>query len=183
MDAKSLDPQLKAAFDRVMSTPVRTTSTPAPPPAAIPTTPPTPISAQPVIPAPAETGLSTPPPPAEPTPTVQPFEASPTLEPTQPFGSTTPLSSPAPAENPAVTPFSAPLPQPTAPQLTKPLTSYTVSELGSQPAPVGQKLNPGFSTTKSGSKTFAYLLFFGGIVFFIAYTVFWLKFFNIQLPF
>lgn len=119
-----LDPKIKEAYDRVMSTPV---STP------------------------------------QPLPTDQPLQSTPSFN-----------------QNVASTPSSAPVqPTPTiVPGVSPTLSSRREPEtvhIGSTP-----HANVGKNKNSSGS-LIIYII--GGIVFLIVYTVFWLKFFNVPIPF
>lgn len=135
MDSKSLptlDPKLKEAYDRVMSTnlPPAQPAAPTPPPQQTP-------------PAPA---------------------ATPGMPPTQP--------------TPAAPVPSAPMtiPQPTAP--TPPPNLHAVS------SPThGSTFVSGQHTQKSGGGLSPILLVIAGLIFFAVYTIFWLRFFNVTLPF
>ncbi|MBI2465402.1 hypothetical protein HYV64_04635 [Candidatus Shapirobacteria bacterium] len=125
----TIDPKLKEAYDRVMSTSV-------PPPA--PASPPTPLTPPPPQPTPPPAGPVVPTPPQSPTPIQS--------EPTTTVHATIPITA------------------------AKPTGSAVI---------VG-------ATSKQHAKSdslFPLLFTIGGLVFFAVYTVFWIKFFNLSVPF
>ncbi|MBI4079545.1 MAG: hypothetical protein HY429_04595 [Candidatus Levybacteria bacterium] len=142
--ARSLDPKLKEAYDRVMGT--LTTSHAA-------TTSPLPSPPPPPLPPPADTQLSKPPFPSLGMPPVQ---AAQSVAP----------HSPQQIAEPTIQP------QPVQPQAAKPTTSAASSgtTFVAQAHKGKSGVHPAFVAT-------------GVVVFFLAYTFFWIKFFNLPLPF
>lgn len=118
-----------------------------------------------------------PPPPVQPTP---PIESKPPIQP-QPQPK---LYPPLQSNNNETPPLQQPSPQSTPLQHTEkeavtpppntPLTTPVVSEV---------KNNPTETTTERKRRVPRVFLVLGGVVFLIAYAFFWLKFFNLSIPF
>lgn len=167
-----LDPKLKEAYERVMGTPVGATpAQPGTPTAA--TSAPTPAAPQP-MPANQFAGGTTPVQAAQSPQTMPPNPPQmPTVQPIQP-------AMPATATPPHVQP---PVQPPAAFGTTQPAA---VPAVGAHPTPPQGKpgaASHGFVAGKKGLRMSPVLLIVGGIIFLLVYTVFWLKFFNIPLPF
>ncbi|MDE2590645.1 MAG: hypothetical protein KGL95_13385 [Patescibacteria group bacterium] len=160
-----LDPKLKEAYERVMGTPVSNSPTQ---PATQ-----TPPSVPPQTPAPN----AAPPPP--PPPTQNQSVPSPTQTPAPPPIQPTPIS---PVGNPHMQPGASLNPFGT--QAPQPGSNATPTQPGhaATPAKPGTASH-GFVANKRGLHFSPLLLIVGGIFFLLVYTVFWLKFFNIPLPF
>lgn len=149
MDPKnlpSLDPKLKEAYDRVMST-------------SLPQTPPTPTQPAPQAPTPPTTpepvaAPTTPAPVATPAQSTLPPIPTTAVQPAAPTNVVTPT--------PAYTTLSAPEPATTH--------SSTFVAGAAHTAPSKSKISP-------------VLLIVLGVVFFAVYSLFWLRFFNVPLPF
>ncbi len=153
-----LDPKLKEAYERVMGAPVGTSpqSTPQP------TTPPPPVTTPPASSQPLP-----PPPPPPPAPPAQAVAQPPIMpQAAQPMQFAQPI--PVPTGNP----FGQPPAQP--------------QQQGQQPQQKQAKpgeASHGFVAGKKGLGISPIFLIVIGIIFLAVYTVFWLKFFNIPLPF
>lgn len=166
MDSKppaNLDPKLKEAYDRVMG---MSSSNPAPSvPPITPSTPPSTFGVtNPGIPQP-----STPPAdsPFMGQPAGVPFGApTATLPPLQPGISSTPTGT---MVGVPTTPVIAPIGGPVTPTAPAPAAT-TVAATSAKPA-------------KGGSKIMPFVFVFCGIIFLLAYTLFWIKILNLQLPF
>lgn len=158
MDPKSLntiDPKLRETYERVMGTSSPTPQVTTAPPAQTPVTP-TPIESSP-------TPMASEPPPMPPTPDMTSMNI--------PSGvPETPQESPNQTNQPAYQKdnlqFQASIQSPFG-------TSFS-STTPTEPAP---------ATPKPASSTIRILYIVGAIVFFIAYTFFWVKVFNLPTPF
>lgn len=168
MDPKQnaqLDPKLQEAYNRVMGTPT--------PPIATPTgvTPP-PVTP---MPQPADALASTP------QPTTSPATL-PTPELTKPPAV---LSTPTPSVNPSVTPAST-LASPTPPLASTPVvvphSVETVRVGGNTPAATNTQANGTVAKEKKNGIS-PVIIVVGAIVFLLVYTLFWVKFLNVPLPF
>jgi hypothetical protein len=161
MDPKALsnmDPKLRETYERVMGTSAPAGSPPAastaPPPPASPI--PTPSTNAVVPPSFTDLSGNPPPPPTEKPVTVSGLSASPDG------------SNPLPPLKPA-------MPDAAAPQ--NPLAAATAPAFG-QPLPSPASVN---QAQASPSSTLRILYIVLGVIFFILYTIFWIKVFN--LPF
>lgn len=81
---------------------------------------------------------------------------------------------PPPAVPPAPT---QPIPQTVTPIVTPPPTTTQTSHVHTTTSFVAA------DSTKSSAKISPIILLFAGVIFFLVYAVFWLKFFNLPLPF
>lgn len=86
------------------------------------------------------------------------------------MGFNQPPTPPTPAKNPASVP--APSYQP-----------ISISPKKSDPIPFIANVNVGVASKNKSSSSSMLLLIIVGLIFFIVYGLFWVKFFNIQLPF
>lgn len=156
-NAANLDPKLKEMYNRVMNTPV------APPPTGGMPPPPAPDPMQQPTPTSPTSPNSSDPTAGQQNPTPQmPVPSDPVAPPPpQPQEPTPPTSIP---ETPATTQMHAAIPMTTAP---KPISAAIV----------------GGSAKKKGMSIFPVILALGGIIFLVVYSVFWIKFFNLKIPF
>lgn len=156
----NLDPKLKEMYDKVMSTPVSPVGGPPPfggtPPPA------------PMQPAHNAFGIADAGGQPNQTPPQMPAPAAPI--PSQP-------------QEPMPTP-PAPMPEyPQAPIQSEPTTQmHAAIPMPVAPKPVSAAIVGG-STKKKGGSIFSIILALGGIIFLGVYSVFWIKFFNLKVPF
>lgn len=183
MDPKTttnLDPKLKDMYDRVMNTAI-------PPPVS-----PSPIQdGGPVVPPPPPGGITSSFPasdqtqlPAQPIPPS--LNETPLNQASQdqqqnsnPFLTPTPSTPPAPV---APTPLQ-PETQPSTPIQSEPTTEMQAAiPIPVVPKPISAAIIGGSAKSKN-MKLFPVLLALGVIIFFAIYAVFWVKFFNLSVPF
>lgn len=161
MDPKTanLDPKLQAAYDRVMGTAMPQTGAPAPQTTQTntPATPPAPEMPQSV----ASSIPSVPGPEAagQSAPVAAPTPAAP--QPAQ-----TPMT---PMDMPNAKPEIAKAPQPAAPEV------HSVSSSGFVAQALGSEKKKSLVSTP--------ILFLAAVVFFLIYAMFWMRFFNVAIPF
>ncbi len=173
----SLDPKLKEAYERVMAS----GKTPAPSPYAVGQPPPQPMN--PTI------GPQMPVSPLNPVGTQQPNSSpNPTVGITPPSQPMTPImptinSTSQPAQNATQAPtmqVTPPIPPVSQPAQTGPVKVQFNTQIGPATQP-GQ--NPGMQKKKGGGKIPPALIVVAGVVFLLAYAIFWMKVFNIPIPF
>lgn len=158
MDPKTanLDPKLQAAYDRVMGTAMPQTASTAPQP--VQTTQQTPSQTAPqTVPA---TSVAAQPETSSPQPLVTP------PMPQAPQPSQTPVT---PMEMTAAKPEIAKAPQPMASGV------HTIASSGFVAQGDGQTKKKSFISTP--------ILFMAAVVFFVIYALFWMRFFNVKIPF
>jgi hypothetical protein len=155
----NLDPKLKETYDRVMGT---TTTTPPAAPTAAPTAPPPPIDAPAAAPVTA----------APPAPAMNVAPAAPVEPPAPP---------PAPMQD-----QNAPVAGATAAPYTQDNLSF---QAAIQQAPIANPALPGVQPAAGvapaapPSSLLRILYIIGAVVFFVVYTIVWVKIFNLPLPF
>jgi hypothetical protein len=174
-----LDPKLKEAYERVMSssaTPTVPSTSPAP---TATVNPPTPTSvpmpnintstASGPFPTP---GISTTPPPM---PTMSPNINSSGMSPQMTAAPITNISPTPTVVNPG-----SPTPAPTTGPVKVQFNAQIGNPTAAQPATTGMGLQ---AQKKKGPKVSPALIIVAGIVFILAYAIFWMKVFNIPIPF
>ncbi len=166
MDPKAfshLDPKLKAAYDRVMNTATKPASPSLDGPALA--QPSTFTSQPPVNQSPLVPGNQTPPPAFTP-----------------PQNSAFSASSPFPqATQPSVSPLTYQVNE--IPQAEKTLSALAQRMSQGGQVPSNSHTISTAARHQQASKTLPFLLIGAGAVFLIAYVIFWMKFFNLPLPF
>lgn len=192
----TLDPKLKEAYDRVMGT----HGTP-PQPSPAPTTGPSPIGGVTIGPAMGKPEAPTSPAPYPSTTTIPAFQPAtptiptPTLPTTPAFAPTSPTPGIVTPNQPAIqpTPAIGVSPQPmAAPSPFQPMTPQPANTMGTvamgaaQPQPAAMTAGAkshAFVASKKKSAISPVILILAGVVFAAVYTVFWVKFFGVKIPF
>lgn len=170
MDPKQnaqLDPKLQEAYNRVMGTPTIPSDTTTPSVAA-----PQAISNSSVAPV----GLSTSSPATLPAPDLTQPSTTPN-SPTSPIPVATPIGTSQNTTPSLATPTSSP-PSP----IVMPHSTETVRVGGSAPAPSSSTVDTTVAKEKKKGIS-PVLIIVGAIVFLLVYTLFWVKFLNVPIPF
>lgn len=183
----TLDPKLKEAYERVMGTSAKPTTQPQNPIATTaPSLSPSPTSvpmpnlnnsnSSGPFPTPSINTVNQSVPPASPQPMSPSLGPSGSIaQPPQMLQTPQPMSSPAPT---IINPGS-PAPQPT----TGPVKVQFNTQIGQPAQAQSPKSGMGLQNQKKKGSVSPVLIVVAGIVFLIAYAIFWMKVFNIPIPF
>jgi hypothetical protein len=124
--------------------------------------------------------------------------ASPTPTTTPPTPGTSPIQGTAtqkptnPPMTPPITPSSVPPPITTTVSVSRPVTQPTITQVTSPVSPTAHRepekvhiggAPTGFTTKKQSAGISPVFYVIGAIIFLVVYTIFWLKFFQIPVPF
>jgi hypothetical protein len=173
----TMDPKLREAYERVMGTVVTARSQP-PPPAAVTVAAPTPTVPLPPASAPNQSSLE----PVQPLAPYQPEPVAPA-----------PIAAPVQPQN---------TPEPAAPQPYTPQVHVMGNNVPQQQAPMPMFSGPAAGSkmasdandqmhtyvadevagVKQSLKMIQIMYIVGGLVFFVVYALFWMKFFNVASP-